>query len=107
MMIALQTGRGADRRRSGGPTRVTRCPTVRVRPDEGRCHGNGDELPSTFALFRALVAGDDKSRQLELDEDAEQALRWLEECAGTLLVAWLHLVPGMPNRDLNKFGGDV
>ena len=36
---------------------MTRYLTIHVRAYEGRYNGDGDELPSPFRLFQALVAG--------------------------------------------------
>lgn len=90
---------------------MTRYLTIHVRAHEGRYHGDGDELPSPFRLFQALVAGAGVSGPLE--EDTKQALTWLEELTEAPIVASPRLARGqtvtmfMPNNDLDKFGADV
>jgi CRISPR-associated protein Csb2 len=90
---------------------MTRYLTIHVRTHEGRYHGDGDELPSPFRLFQALVAGAGISGPL--DETTKEALRWLEERVDAPIIASPHMVRGqsvtmfMPNNDLDKFGGDV
>src|SRR5690606_21939374 len=90
---------------------MTRYLTICVRAHEGRYHGDGDELPSPFRLFQALVAGAGISGPL--DETTKEALRWLEGLADAPIIASPHMVRGqsvtmfMPNNDLDKFGGDV
>lgn len=90
---------------------MTRYLTIHVRTHEGRYHGDGDELPSPFRLFQALVAGAGISGPL--DETTKEALRWLEGLADAPIIASPHMVRGqsvkmfMPNNDLDKFGGDV
>lgn len=90
---------------------MTRYLTIYVRAHEGRYHGDGDELPSPFRLFQALVAGAGISGPLE--DDTKQALTWLEELPDAPIIASPRLVRGqavtmfMPNNDLDKFGGDV
>lgn len=85
--------------------------TLYVRAHEGRYHGNGDELPSPFRLFQALVAGAGISGPLEAE--TKEALTWLEALPGAPIIASPRLVPGqavtmfVPNNDLDKFGGDV
>lgn len=90
---------------------MTRYLTIHVRAYEGRYHGDGDELPSPFRLFQALVAGAGISGPL--DDQTKKALTWLEELPGAPIIASPRLVHGqavtmfMPNNDLDKFGGDV
>jgi CRISPR-associated protein Csb2 len=90
---------------------MTRYLTIHVRTHEGRYHGNGDELPSPFRLFQALVAGGGISGPL--DQQTKGALTWLEELPDAPIVASPRMVRGqavtmfMPNNDLDKFGGDV
>lgn len=78
---------------------------------EGRYHGDGDELPSPFRLFQALVAGAGISGPL--DKQAKDALTWLEGLPDAPIIASPSLMRGqavtmfMPNNDLDKFGGDV
>lgn len=90
---------------------MTRYLTIYVRAHEGRYHGDGDELPSPFRLFQALVAGAGISGPLE--DETKQALTWLEELPDAPIIASPRLVRGqavtmfMPNNDLDKFGGDV
>jgi CRISPR-associated protein Csb2 len=89
---------------------MTQYLTIHVRLHQGRYHGDGDELPSPFRLFQALVAGAGISGPL--DDQAKKALAWLEELDAPI-VASPRLVRGqavtmfMPNNDLDKFGGDV
>ena len=89
---------------------MTRYLTIHVRAHEGRYHGDGDELPSPFRLFQALVAGSGISGPL--DDQTKQALTWLEGLDAPL-IASPRLMRGqavtmfMPNNDLDKFGGDV
>lgn len=90
---------------------MTRYLTIHVRAHEGRYHGDGDELPSPFRLFQALVAGAGISGPL--DKQTKDALTWLEGLPGAPIIASPRLVRGqtltmfMPNNDLDKFGGDV
>jgi len=90
---------------------MTRYLTIHVRALEGRYHGDGDELPSPFRLFQALVAGTGISGPL--DDQARLGLTWLEALPGAHIIASPRLVRGqavtmfMPNNDLDKFGGDV
>lgn len=90
---------------------MTRYLTIYVRAHEGRYHGDGDELPSPFRLFQALVAGAGISGPLEYE--TKQALTWLEALPDAPVIASPRLVCGqavtmfMPNNDLDKFGGDV
>lgn len=85
--------------------------TIHVRPHDGRYHGDGDELPSPFRLFQALVAGAGISGPL--DDRKKQALTWLEGLPDAPIIASPRVVRGqavtmfMPNNDLDKFGGDV
>ncbi|MGN6106865.1 MAG: type I-G CRISPR-associated protein Csb2 [Kofleriaceae bacterium] len=85
--------------------------TIYVRAHEGRYHGDGDELPSPFRLFQALVAGAGISGPL--DDQTKKALAWLEGLSDAPLIASPRLSRGqavtmfMPNNDLDKFGGDV
>lgn len=85
--------------------------TIHVRAHEGRYHGDGDELPSPFRLFQALVAGAGISGPL--DDQAKQALSWLERLPDAPIIASPRMARGqavpmfMPNNDLDKFGGDV
>jgi CRISPR-associated protein Csb2 len=90
---------------------MTRYLTIHVRVHEGRYHGDGDELPSPFRLFQALVAGAGISGRL--DRETKEALAWLEEIPLAPIIASPRLSRGqavtmfMPNNDLDKFGGDV
>lgn len=90
---------------------MTRYLTIHVRAHEGRYHGDGDEFPSPFRLFQALVAGAGISGPLE--DQTKKALTWLEELPGAPIIASPRLVRGeavtmfVPNNDLDKFGGDV
>lgn len=83
---------------------------IYVRAHDGRYHGDGDEFPSPFRLFQALVAGAGISGPL--DQQAKKALTWLEELPAPI-VASPRMTRGqkitmfMPNNDLDKFGGDV
>ena len=85
--------------------------TIYVRAHEGRYHGAGDELPSPFRLFQALIAGAGISGPV--DDHTKRALVWLEGLPHAPLVASPHMARGqsvtvfMPNNDLDKFGGDV
>lgn len=89
---------------------MTRYLGIHVRAHEGRYHGDGDELPSPFRLFQALVSGAGISGPL--DDQTKQALTWLEGLDAPI-IASPRLVRGqavtmfMPNNDLDKFGGDV
>lgn len=90
---------------------MTRYLTIHVRAHEGRYHGDGDELPSPFRLFQALVAGAGISGPL--DDQTKQALTWLEGLPDAPIIGAPRLGRGqavtmfMPNNDLDKFGGDV
>lgn len=90
---------------------MTRYLTIHVRAHEGRYHGDGDELPSPFRLFQALVAGAGISGPL--DDETKIALTWLEGLPDAPIIASPRSVRGkavtmfMPNNDLDKFGGDV
>ncbi|MBI2376585.1 MAG: type I-U CRISPR-associated protein Cas5/Cas6 [Deltaproteobacteria bacterium] len=90
---------------------MTRYLTIHVRAHEGRYHGDGDELPSPFRLFQALVAGAGISGPL--DDPTKEALTWLEELPDAPIIASPRMARGqavtmfMPNNDLDKFGGDV
>jgi len=90
---------------------MTRYLTIHVRTHEARYHGEGDELPSPFRLFQALMAGAGISGPL--DEQTESALTWLEGLLDAPIIASPRLVRGqavtmfVPNNDLDKFGGDV
>lgn len=90
---------------------MTRYLTIYVRAHDDRYHGAGDELPSPFRLFQALVAGAGISGPL--DQQTREALIWLEGLPDAPIIASPRLVPGqavtmfMPNNDLDKFGGDV
>lgn len=90
---------------------MTRYLTIHVRAHEGRYHGDGDELPSPFRLFQALVAGAGISGPL--DPQTRVALIWLEGLSDAPVISSPRLVHGqtvamfMPNNDLDKFGGDV
>jgi CRISPR-associated protein Csb2 len=85
--------------------------TIHVRAHEGRYHGDGDEPPSPFRLFQALVAGAGLSGPLE--EQTRDALAWLEGLPDAPIIAAPHTRRGqsvsmfMPNNDLDKFDGDV
>lgn len=90
---------------------MTRYLTIHVRAHEGRYHGDGDELPSPFRLFQALVAGAGISGPL--DQRTKEALTWFEELPDAPIIASPRMTRGqaitmfMPNNDLDKFGGDV
>jgi CRISPR-associated protein Csb2 len=90
---------------------MTRFLTIHVRAHEGRYHGDGDELPSPFRLFQALVAGAGISGPL--DQVTKEALIWLEGLRDAPIIASPRMVRGqpvtmfMPNNDLDKFGGDI
>jgi CRISPR-associated protein Csb2 len=89
---------------------MTRHLTIHVRAHDGRYHGDGDEFPSPFRLFQALVAGAGISGPL--DPRIKDALCWLEGL-GAPIIASPRMVRGqavtmfMPNNDLDKFGGDA
>lgn len=89
---------------------MTRYLTIHVRAHEGRYHGDGDELPSPFRLFQALVAGAGISGPL--DQQTKEALTWLEGLDAPI-IASPRMTRGqavtmfMPNNDLDTFGGDV
>jgi CRISPR-associated protein Csb2 len=90
---------------------MTRNLTIHVRVHEGRYHGDGDELPSPFRLFQALVAGAGISGPL--DERTKCALTWLERLPDAPIIASPRTVRGqsvsmfMPNNDLDAKGGDI
>lgn len=85
--------------------------TINVRAHEGRYHGDGDELPSPFRLFQALVAGAGIGGPL--DQQTKEALTWLEGLPDAPIIASPRMARGqavtmfMPNNDLDKFGGDI
>lgn len=84
---------------------------IYVRAHEGRYHGEGDEPPSPFRLFQALVAGAGISGPL--DVETRNALRWLERIPDAPVIAAPRMTRGqaismfMPNNDLDAKGGDV
>jgi CRISPR-associated protein Csb2 len=84
---------------------------IHVRTYEGRYHGDGDDLPSPFRLFQALVAGAGISGPL--DEQTKSALAWLESLPDGPIIAAPRTVRGqsvsmfMPNNDLDAKAGDV
>lgn len=90
---------------------MTRYLTIHVRVHEGRYHGDGDDLPSPFRLFQALVAGAGISGPI--DQQTKEGLTWFEELPDAPVIASPRLARGqavtmfMPNNDLDKFGGDV
>lgn len=90
---------------------MTRYLAIHVRAHDGRYHGDGDELPSPFRLFQALVAGAGIGGPL--DPQTKGALVWLEGLPDAPIVATPRMAHGqavtmfMPNNDLDKFGGDV
>jgi CRISPR-associated protein Csb2 len=90
---------------------MTRYLTIHVHTHDGRYHGGGDDLPSPFRLFQALVAGAGISGPL--DDQTKLALAWLEGLPDAPIIASPRMLRGqavtmfMPNNDLDKFGGDV
>jgi len=90
---------------------MTRYLAIYVRMHEGRYHGDGDELPSPFRLFQAIVAGAGIS--LALCKQAKEALNWLEGLPDSPIISSPRMTRCqavamfMPNNDLDKFGGDV
>jgi CRISPR-associated protein Csb2 len=90
---------------------MTRYLTIHVRAHEGRYHGDGDDPPSPFRLFQALVAGAGISGPL--DGQAKCALAWLQGLPDAPIIASPRAVRGqsvsmfMPNNDLDAKGGDV
>lgn len=90
---------------------MTRSLAIKVRTYEGRYHGDGDDPPSPFRLFQALVAGAGLSGPL--DTQTKQALEWLENLPQAPIIASPRTVRGqsvsmfMPNNDLDAKGGDV
>lgn len=90
---------------------MTRYLAIQVRAHEGRYHGDGDDPPSPFRLFQALVAGAGISGPL--DEQTKSALAWLEELPDGPIIAAPRTIRGqsvsmfMPNNDLDAKGGDV
>lgn len=90
---------------------MTRYLTINVRVHDGRYHGAGDDPPSPFRLFQALVAGAGISGPL--DDQTKKALIWLEGLPDAPIIASPRVLRGqavtmfMPNNDLDKFGGDV
>lgn len=90
---------------------MTRYLTIHVRAHEGRYHGDGDDPPSPFRLFQALLAGAGISGPL--DGQTKGALAWLEGLPDAPIIASPRTVPGqsvsmfMPNNDLDAKGGDV
>ncbi len=89
---------------------MTRYLAIHVRTHEGRYHGDGDDPPSPFRLFQALVAGAGISGPL--DEQTRSALAWLERLPHAPIIAAPRTVRGqriamfMPNNDLDAVGGD-
>ncbi|MEY4544761.1 MAG: hypothetical protein RL685_956 [Pseudomonadota bacterium] len=89
---------------------MTRFLAIHVRAHEGRYHGDGDDLPSPFRLFQALVAGVGISGPL--DGPTRRALAWLEGLPDAPIIAAPRTVRGqsvsmfMPNNDLDAKGGD-
>jgi CRISPR-associated protein Csb2 len=85
--------------------------TIHVRAHDGRYHGDGDDPPSPFRLFQALVAGAGISGSL--DDETERALAWLERLPDAPIIAAPRTVRGqsvsmfMPNNDLDAKGGDA
>lgn len=89
---------------------MTRYLTIQVRAHEGRYHGVGDEFPSPFRLFQALVAGAGISGPFDLR--TKEALTWFEGLpvpiiASPLMARGQAVTMFMPNNDLDKFRGDV
>lgn len=90
---------------------MTRYLTIHVRACEGRYHGDGDDPPSPFRLFQALVAGAGISGPL--DEQTKGALAWLEGLPDAPIIGAPRTVRGqavsmfMPNNDLDAKKGDV
>lgn len=90
---------------------MTRYLTIHVRAHEGRYHGDGDDPPSPFRLFQALVAGAGISGPL--DRQTKSALVWLQGLPDAPIIASPRTVRGqsvsmfMPNNDLDAKGGDV
>jgi len=84
---------------------------IHVHAHEGRYHGDGDDPPSPFRLFQALVAGAGISGPL--DDQTKSALEWLEGLPDCPIIAAPRTVRGqsvsmfMPNNDLDAKGGDV
>lgn len=85
--------------------------TIHVRAHEGRYHGDGDDPPSPFRLFQALVAGAGISGPL--DKQTKEALAWLEKLTDAPIIAAPCVTRGqsvsmfMPNNDLDAKGGDA
>lgn len=90
---------------------MTRYLAIHVRAYEGRHHGDGDDPPSPFRLFQALVAGAGISGPL--DKQTKCALAWLEGLPDAPVIASPRTVRGqsvsmfMPNNDLDAKGGDA
>lgn len=90
---------------------MTRYLTIHVRAHEGRYHGDGDDPPSPFRFFQALVAGAGISGPL--DDDTRSALTWLEGLPDAPIIAAPRTTRGqslsmfMPNNDLDAKGGDA
>ncbi len=90
---------------------MTRYLTIHVCAHDGRYHGDGDDPPSPFRLFQALVAGVGISGPL--DEPTRRALAWLEGLPDAPIIAAPRTVRGqsvsmfMPNNDLDAKGGDA
>lgn len=84
---------------------------IHVRAHEGRYHGDGDDPPSPFRLFQALVAGAGISGPL--DKQTKDALAWVEGLPDAPIIAAPRTVRGqsvsmfMPNNDLDAKGGDA
>jgi CRISPR-associated protein Csb2 len=89
---------------------MTRYLAIHVRAHEGRYHADGDNPPSPFRLFQALVAGAGISGPL--DEQTRGALVWLEQLPYVPIIGAPRTVCGqriatfMPNNDLDALGGD-
>lgn len=83
---------------------------ISVRTHDGRYHGEGDEFPSPFRLFQAMVAGAGLSGPL--DDYTKEALAWLEKLDPPI-IASPRMIKGqtvywfVPNNDLDKFHGDA
>ncbi len=90
---------------------MTRHLAIYVHAHEGRYHGGGDDPPSPFRLFQALVAGAGISGPL--DEQTKGALAWLEGLPDAPVIASPRTIRGqsvsmfMPNNDLDAKGGDA
>ena len=82
---------------------------LRVYFHDARYHGAEDWPPAPARLFQALLSG--SARGLELPQDCEAALEWLENLPAPIIIAPHHrrgqkFTNFVPNNDLDRFGGN-